>query len=94
MTEAFFHKTKIISCPTVRENSGLDMSSRNNLLNQNHKELAPELYDSISNIDDLDEAKRKLKNLGFKIDYLEEHFDRRFVAAFLDDVRLIDNVER
>jgi hypothetical protein len=29
---------------------------------------------------------------GFVVDYVEEHYGRRFAAAFLDGVRLIDNV--
>jgi pantothenate synthetase len=34
----------------------------------------------------------RLAKAGFKIDYLERKDDRLFVAAFLGDVRLIDNV--
>ncbi len=37
-------KTKIISCPTVRENSGLAMSSRNQLLTKKEREKATILY--------------------------------------------------
>ena len=33
-----------------------------------------------------------LEASGFTVDYVEEHWGRRFAAAFLDGVRLIDNV--
>jgi pantoate--beta-alanine ligase len=38
------------------------------------------------------EARRILEAEGLKVDYVEEHWGRRFAAAFLEGVRLIDNV--
>jgi len=40
-------KTKIISCPTVRENDGVAMSSRNQLLNREERRKAIMLYHSL-----------------------------------------------
>ena len=37
-------KVKIVSCPTVRENDGLAMSSRNKLLNKKERTIATVLY--------------------------------------------------
>jgi pantoate--beta-alanine ligase len=93
MTQAFFMKTKVVACPTVREKDGLAMSSRNARLTPEQREIAPLLFRELSSTDkNLQLIRERLENAGFKIDYLEEHEGRRFVAAFLGDVRIIDNV--
>ena len=111
--------TKIIGCNTVRELSGLAMSSRNKRLSQNaHDNIGPLLHQSLLEIKsklhdnnlDLDlefieSTKSHLLNQGFsKIDYLEilngnlTKYDpnnkdaRIFIAAWLEDIRLIDNI--
>jgi pantoate--beta-alanine ligase len=40
-------KTKIVSCPIVREKDGLAMSSRNALLTETERKFAPKLYESL-----------------------------------------------
>ena len=37
-------------------------------------------------------AARMLEAQGFVVEYVEEHWGRRFAAAFIEGVRLIDNV--
>ncbi len=93
MVEAFFIKTKIIPIKTIREADGLAMSSRNKKLTKEQRKLAAQLFEQISKTQSSEQTKLSLRKLGFKLDYLEEHFNRRFVAASLGDVRLIDNVE-
>jgi len=108
---------EIIVCPTLREKSGLAMSSRNLRLNAIEKGLAPDLYASLRFIqqnlttDNFHELKIKavsrLEKNGFKIEYLElaktkdlrliTEFENRndliiLIAAFLNEVRLIDNL--
>jgi pantoate--beta-alanine ligase len=39
------------------------------------------------------EAASTLQSEGFTVDYVAEHWGRRFAAVFLEGVRLIDNVE-
>jgi pantoate--beta-alanine ligase len=105
--------------PTFREDDGLAMSSRNNLLTSEQRQKAPllrrplailkdQLLDNSENIDaQLDQVKTEITKSGFKIDYLECRSNkdlseyesekdirqyRIFVAAFLGDVRLIDNI--
>ncbi len=93
MAEAFFTGTKIVPCPTLREADGLAMSSRNLLLEPEHRELAPALYKALRSSVRPAEIKKRLVALGFQPDYVEERWGRRFVAAKLGNVRLIDNVK-
>lgn len=92
MVNAYFLKTRIIPCPTVREESGLAKSSRNVRLTPDELKVAPLLYQTITTVRDRDATITKLTELGFKVDYLEDQNNRRYVAAHLGAVRLIDNV--
>ena len=110
-------KTKIVGCPTVREDDGLAMSSRNLRLGPGPREIAPviaQVLDDAARVisrggqvaQALDNARAALLTAGFDtIDYLELRSDpdlklmnradrpgRLFLAAWLDGVRLIDNV--
>jgi pantoate--beta-alanine ligase len=93
MAESFFLSTKIIGLPTVREEDGLAMSSRNRLLTSDERKraaLLPVLLRSPQSITAIEET---LKDAGFRVDYIEEYFGRRFGAVHIGRVRLIDNVE-
>lgn len=92
MVQAFFVPVEIIPCPTVREQDGLAMSSRNLNLAPQDREIAPLLYKTLHTATDLSQAREALTRAGFKLDYLEETHGRRFVAAHLGGVRLIDNI--
>jgi pantoate--beta-alanine ligase len=99
---------KIIAHPTLREATGLAMSSRNQRLSEAGKIKAAHLFRILSEIKQnpeiLPQKKAELIALGFeKIDYLEirdeENLElnsnllrRVFVAAYLEGVRLIDNL--
>ena len=110
-------KTQIVGCPTVREDDGLAMSSRNLRLAKGPRETAPviaRVLDDAARVISqggqvartLDKARAVLLSAGFDtIDYLELRSDpdlklmtradrpgRLFLAAWLDGVRLIDNV--
>ena len=92
MAEAFFIPTEIVGCPIVRETSGLALSSRNLNLTKEKLVLAKELFKTISSAKSKSDAKKDLSKKGFEVDYVEEQWGRRFVAAQLEGVRLIDNV--
>jgi pantoate--beta-alanine ligase len=92
MAREFFLPTKIISCPTVREASGLAMSSRNMLLSPEARDKAASLFRALSTTTNSAEARAMLEAHGFAVEYVEEHWSRRLAAASLDGVRLIDNV--
>ena len=110
-------KTTINICPTLRETSGLAMSSRNMRLTDTDKQQALTIFETLSylknNIKPGDLSKLKqaavtsLINVGFKVDYVEiadandleivDHWDGKktlvaLAAAFLGEVRLIDNL--
>ena len=91
MVEEFFIATEIVPCPTVRAASGLAESSRNARLSERGRERAAELYRALRS-DSCDQARDALQSAGIEIDYVEEHWGRRFAAVFLEGVRLIDNV--
>lgn len=93
MAKALFLQTEIIGLPTVREESGLAMSSRNMRLTAEGKEKASLIYKTISQKISAQQAKEILSASGFEIDYLEDISGRRYVAATLEGIRLIDNVE-
>jgi pantoate--beta-alanine ligase len=92
MVEEFFIPTEIVACPTVRAESGLAESSRNMRLAPDARHKAMLLFQSLTTATNPAEARAMLEAEGFAVDYVEEHWGRRFAAAFLDGVRLVDNV--
>lgn len=93
MVQSFFLDLKIVPVPTVRESDGLAMSSRNLRLSAEERERAPQIYQAITQSRSAVEARKKLEQQGFRVDYVEDLRGRRFVAAYLGEVRLIDNVQ-
>ena len=110
-------KVKLSISPTLREDDGLAMSSRNMRLSSEARKKAPLIHSAlqrvkaeISHIDvkkSLQQAKNRLEEEGFKVDYLELrrandlHVLNEFpldeqavllVAAYIDGIRLIDNI--
>lgn len=96
MSEALFLDLEVVPCPTKREPDGLAMSSRNLRLTPEQRETAPLIYTVLralaeKKMDAID-AQVKLERAGFRVDYVENYYGRWFVAAFLGEVRLIDNL--
>jgi pantoate--beta-alanine ligase len=92
MTQEFFLATQIIPCPTVREESGLAMSSRNTRLSPEARNRAAYLYRALITAASCAEARAALVAQGFMVEYVEERWARRLAAVHLEGVRLIDNV--
>ena len=92
MAQEFFMPTTIIPCVTVREDSGLALSSRNALLSPSGRATAACLYQALSTAPDCTAARDMIGAHGLTVEYVEEHWGRRFAAASLEGVRLIDNV--
>lgn len=100
MASAFFLRTRIVPCPLIREESGLALSSRNLLLTDAERVIAPMFHAALERIaggEDSGLVRMELETAGFRIDYIEvmrnETFgDRLLGAVYLGKVRLIDNV--
>lgn len=92
MVANLFLPVEIVACPTVRAQNGLALSSRNARLTPAQLEKAPLLAELLQS--DMDDAAviKKLEEAGFKPEYVETRWGRRLAAAWLGDVRLIDNV--
>lgn len=92
MAEAFFLDTEIVSVATVRESDGLALSSRNLNLSPCDRSRAPQFNQVLQSDLDDGSAAAELRRRGFSVDYIRTIEGRRFGAASLGDVRLIDNV--
>lgn len=92
MVAALFISTEIIAVPTYRSEAGLALSSRNLRLSEPQLQLAPLLHKTLSQVFDLNLCRQKLETNGFKVQYLEDIGNRRYVAAYLGEIRLIDNI--
>jgi pantoate--beta-alanine ligase len=92
MTQEFFVPTQIVPCPTVREESGLAMSSRNALLSAEARDKAAHLFRALTTASSCAAARAVLEAQGFRVEYVEERWDRRLAAMNFEGVRLIDNV--
>jgi pantoate--beta-alanine ligase len=92
MAQEFFLPTQIVPCPTLREESGLAMSSRNMLLSLEARNKAAGLFRALTKSSNCAEAKAALEAEGFVVEYVEERWARRLAAAQIERVRLIDNV--
>lgn len=93
MVKAFFIPAEIIGCPTVRDTEGLALSSRNKRLNPEGLSKARLFAKTLKQNETLEKIASTLEQNNIRVDYLEEKYGRRFAAVFIDDVRLIDNVQ-
>jgi pantoate--beta-alanine ligase len=93
MTNAFFMSVNIVGCEIIREKDGLAMSSRNLRLSKQQRQIAPELHRVISSGINIHHMKKELTAIGFLVDYIEITNNRLLVAAYLGEIRLIDNVD-
>lgn len=92
MADAFFLRTDIVACATVREADGLALSSRNRRLTPADRQKAAQFYRTLSTAPTAEAAARALHQQGFMVDYIDDHEGRRLGAVRLGTVRLIDNV--
>jgi pantoate--beta-alanine ligase len=92
MARAFFVPAEIVACPTVREDDGLAMSSRNRRLSPTGRALAAEFPRILRTAPDAEGAGRARRAAGFGVDYVVDRGGSRLGAVRLENVRLIDHV--
>jgi pantoate--beta-alanine ligase len=92
MVEALFIPVEIIGCPTIREEDGLALSSRNRRLSHLGRSHASAFPQALRTARDAASAAANLKVHGFEVDYVEDYDGVRLGAVRIDGVRLIDNV--
>jgi len=95
----------VISAPTIRDENGLALSSRNIFLDQNQKKYAQVIFRALqkSSIEDMNQE--ILSEPNFRLDYLEVIDENTFhpadkstlnkraiIAGWINQVRLIDNM--
>ncbi|MCL5271886.1 MAG: pantoate--beta-alanine ligase [Gammaproteobacteria bacterium] len=93
MVQALFMNVDIIPCPTIREQSGLAYSSRNNRLTPEQKKCAEEFARIFHQDKPCVMICDELKAKGIAVEYIEEYRGRKFAAVMIGDVRLIDNYQ-
>jgi len=94
MAEAFFMNVEIVHSPTIRENDGLALSSRNLLLSKDDRKKAAKFPELLMSGQSDKEVNSQLNEEGFQVDYIKTLNGRRFGAVILGNVRLIDNVKK
>lgn len=92
MAAALFLPAEIVACPTVREDDGLAMSSRNARLSPAGRTHAAHFSRILKEAPDAAGAALELKFAGFEVDYVEDRAGARLGAVRLEGVRLIDHV--
>jgi len=92
MVEALFLPVEIVAVPTMRAESGLALSSRNSQLSPEQLKQAAEISRLLESPLPDGEVMKSLAAAGFRPEYVATQWGRRLAAAWLGDVRLIDNV--
>ncbi|MBT3195453.1 MAG: pantoate--beta-alanine ligase [Candidatus Ruthia sp.] len=81
MTTQYFPEIKVLSQPTIREEDGLAMSTRNQYLSENERAIAPYLYQALlqakqdylnnTTVEMLTNTAKNTLSVDFKVDYFE-----------------------
>jgi pantoate--beta-alanine ligase len=93
MAAAFFLKTHIVGCPTIRTEQGLALSSRNQRLSTEDLEKANHFPRILKKSLGISAIRQELSSEGFEVDYVESWKGRKLAAVRIGEVRLIDNME-
>jgi pantoate--beta-alanine ligase len=93
LAQALFLPYEIVGCPTIRAEDGLALSSRNTRLSKQQRDQAVSFPKWLKSALSPAQISEQLQALGFKVDYIADKWQRRLGAVWIDDIRLIDNIE-
>lgn len=85
MVEQLKYNIEIVSCPIIREDDGLAMSSRNTLLTQEHRAIAPTIHKVLSEAKDIHKTK--------SVDELKEWIIESINSTGLLEVEYVEIVD-
>jgi pantoate--beta-alanine ligase len=92
MVSALLLPIDVVPCPTVRDDDGLALSSRNRRLSAVGRWHAATFPRLLRSAPDAASAVTELEANGFKVDYVEDVGGVRIAAVRFESIRLIDNV--
>jgi len=92
MAQALFLPTEIMGCPTMRADDTVALSSRNNRLTPEQRKKAADFPRLLRSGAEPAQITQQLTELGVRVEYIIDQWQRRLGAVWLDDVRLIDNI--
>lgn len=92
MVNDFFLSVEIVRCPTVRDDDGLALSSRNRRLTPAARVQAAAFPRILREAPDATAAAQQLAQAGFTVDYVADGEGARLAAVRIEGVRLIDHV--
>ncbi|MBY0314731.1 MAG: pantoate--beta-alanine ligase, partial [Bdellovibrionales bacterium] len=92
MVQAFFMPVEVRPVPTVRDEEGLALSSRNQRLSEDGIRRARYFAQQLKTAKTEQDLKEALAKEDITLDYVADYKGRRLAAVFIEGVRLIDNV--
>ena len=104
MIQSYKLNIEIIEAPTVRSSSGLALSSRNNLLDDTHLEIASSINKTLKSVSESHKIWKEIlqsPNIGIQEFENNNHIELEYLdivsnlifAGYINGVRLIDNLE-
>ncbi len=93
MVQALFLPVEIIRCLTLRAEDGLALSSRNSRLNEAQRQKAAIFAALLRSGLSPEAIKIALEVQGMRVDYVSTAWGRKLAAVWIDDIRLLDNLE-
>ena len=93
ITRSLKLKTKVVGCPTIRENNGLAMSSRNILLSADHQRLASKLFEGLTFAKSIAKKFPYKKVKSMIVDFFENHSELKLDYFKITDPETLKEID-